>query len=112
MISNCLFEAVKAKLKDPKNVHLHILSPKINNGEFHIYWFDDKDCHIYHFTYLDEDSCSILFRGKISCHNVNLFESKLYNRMNRIGWSVEQQKAYAIKKGFCNLEPFSISLQK
>ena len=41
MYSNCLFEAIKAKIKDPKNVHIHILSPKLNNGDFHIYWYDN-----------------------------------------------------------------------
>lgn len=112
MISNCLIEAIKAKIKDPVNVHIHVLSPRLNDGELHIYWFDDKDNHIYHFTYLDENSCSLLFKGKISCHNVKIFESKLYSRMNALKWSVEQQKSYAIKKGFLNQEPFSVNLQR
>lgn len=112
MISNCLFEAIKAKIKDPKNIHIHVLSPKLNHGEFHVYWFDDKDNHIYHFTYLNEDSCSILFNGKISCHNVKLFEAKLYNRMNTLGWSDNAQKLYAIKKGFVNREPLTIQFKR
>lgn len=112
MKSNCLFEAIKAKIKDPQNITIHILSPKLNNGELHVYWFDKKDNHIYHYTYLDEDSCYFFFEGKISSHNIKLFESKLYSRMKTLNWSDEKQKAYAIKKGFQNLEPFSINFQK
>lgn len=112
MKSNCLIEAIKAKLKDPQNIQIHVLSPKLNNGEFHIYWFDKKDNHIYHYTYLDEDSCYFWFEGKISCHNVKLFESKLYSRMNKLNWSIDKQKKYAIKNGFQNLEPVSITLKR
>ena len=88
MKSNCLFEAIKAKIKDPQNITIHILSPKLNNGELHVYWFDKKDNHIYHYTYLDEDSCYFFFEGKISSHNIKLFESKLYSRMKTLNWSV------------------------
>lgn len=112
MYSNCLFEAIKAKIKDPKNVHIHILSPKLNNGDFHIYWYDNKDKHIYHYTYLNSESSGLLFAGRITDHNVKMFESKLYSKMNSLNWTVEQQKQYAIKKGFINKEPFSIMIQK
>lgn len=46
MYSNCLFEAIKAKIKDPKNVQIIFISPKINGGEFHTFWAD-KDS-VYH----------------------------------------------------------------
>lgn len=37
MYSNCLFEAIKAKIKDPKNVQIRLIPPSINNWNLHFY---------------------------------------------------------------------------
>ena len=35
--SNCFIEAVKAKLRDPKNNHIIYLTPEINRGLWHFF---------------------------------------------------------------------------
>ena len=111
MKSNCLFEALKAKVKNPRNVKIHILSAELA-GEFHVYWRDLKEQSVLHFTYLNPEEKGIVFLGKISRHNVDAFESKLYSMMEAKGWNLKKKKAYAKRKGFRNLEPFSIKIQK
>lgn len=49
MMSNCLFEAVKAKLKNPKNVKILYWTPAMNNGRWHFLWRNLKDNTISHF---------------------------------------------------------------
>mgnify|MGYP002857447552 CR=1 FL=1 len=46
MYSNCLFEALKAKIKDPKNVRIIRLPKEINHGYSHYMWI--KDGFVYH----------------------------------------------------------------
>ena len=47
MYSNCLIEALKAKLKDPKNVQI-FLAPKLITKKTHFMWTDGKTyCHSY-----------------------------------------------------------------
>lgn len=38
MYSNCLVEAIKAKIKDPKAVRIIYLPKKWNNGARHFMW--------------------------------------------------------------------------
>ena len=46
--SNCLIEAVKAKLKDPKNIHIIVIRPGSISKELHIAWTDGVNfCHVY-----------------------------------------------------------------
>lgn len=111
MKSNCLFEALKAKIKNPRNVRIRVLSADLA-GEFHVYWRDLKEQSILHFTYLDPNEKGIMFTGKISRHNIDAFESKLYAMMDAKGWSLTKKRAYAKRKGFRNPEPFSIKSQK
>ena len=43
MYSNCLFETLKAKLKEPKAVHIKMLPGKFRNNIFpHFYWIKDN----------------------------------------------------------------------
>ena len=49
MYSNCLFEAIKAKIKDPKNVQIHLIPPSINNWNLHFYWINKSNQTIYHY---------------------------------------------------------------
>lgn len=113
MISNCLIEAVKAKIKNPQNVKIHYIPAKLNNGNLHFYWYDFADQSIFQFTHkANVKSSNILFNGETGSFNIKLFESRMYAKMKELGWSYEQQKSYANKKGFCNPEPFSIKVQK
>lgn len=41
MYSNCLFEAVRAKLKNPKNVHIHF--HRSNVGLIPHFWWEDEN---------------------------------------------------------------------
>ena len=112
MRSNCLIEAIKAKLKDWNNVEIHLLSPKLNRGELHFYWIDKKNQEIRQFAHRPNEHVKtiLLFKGRITNHNIKLFESSMYSKMKKAGWSVEKQKSYANKKGFLNKEPFEIEV--
>lgn len=44
--SNCLLEALKAKIKDPRNVHIFCLPKEVNGGKLHFMW--KKGDKIYH----------------------------------------------------------------
>lgn len=113
MISNCLFEAVKAKLKDPRNVRIHYIPAKLNNGHIHFYWYDFADQSVRQFTHkINENVNGFLFKGETGSFNIKLFESRMYAKMKENGWSEDKQRNYANKKGFCNPEPFSIKVQR
>lgn len=49
-ISNCFFEMVKAKIKDPLNVKIGYLAPEINDNELHFWWINIKEGNVYHFV--------------------------------------------------------------
>ena len=42
MYSNCLFEAIKAKIKDPKNVYIFRVPKRFGGGAIHFMWYDGK----------------------------------------------------------------------
>lgn len=42
MYSNCLFEAIKAKIKDPKNVYIFRVPKRFGGGATHFMWYDGK----------------------------------------------------------------------
>lgn len=42
MYSNCLFEALKAKIKDPKNVYIFRVPKRFGGGATHFMWYDGK----------------------------------------------------------------------
>lgn len=70
--SNCLIEALKAKLKDPLNVK--IISPKKewNGGYRHFYWV--KKDKVFHYEAKDENT-SFLFQGRLKEQSMSTFES-------------------------------------
>lgn len=107
--SNCLFEAIKAKLKDPKNVKIHFLGKQLT-GTMHWYWYNlsdaPEDRGVYSFTHKAKLKQRILFKGFINCDTFNMWESFLFHKMKKYGFTVEEQKAYAKKHGFVHKEPF------
>ena len=48
MYSNCLIEAIKAKIKDPKNVHIFLLPKHYGGGATHFMWYNTKNGKYYH----------------------------------------------------------------
>ncbi len=48
MHSNCLFEAIKAKIKDPKNVHIFKLPKNFGGSESHFMWYNEVTHKYYH----------------------------------------------------------------
>ena len=73
--SNCLFEAIKAKLKYRKEIK--ILHIKSNDGLHHFLWHDLKDNNIYDFQQLEMVSSwldLIWFKGKIRIRPYKVYE--------------------------------------
>lgn len=106
--SNCLFEAIKAKLKDPKNVKIHYVGKDLINST-HFYWYNLSEnirYGVYSFTHKTKLKQKVLFKGFINFESVDLWESFLYHAMNKKGFTEEQKIAYAKKHGFVHKEPF------
>lgn len=106
--SNCLFEAIKAKIKDPKNVKIHYLEKRIT-GSTHFYWYNLSNTPkrgMYDFTHKTKLKQKILFKGCINFNSFNMWESFLFNAMKKRGLTKEEQIAYAKKHGFVHKEPF------
>ena len=81
MRSNCLFEAVKAKLKDWKNVHILYLPPRWNGGHLHFFWLEGDT--VYHFTHEtdDESKQSYFFKGFVKKIKLTTFEASILHKM-------------------------------
>ena len=48
--SNCLFTAIGAKIKDPKNIKIILLPKKITKVSNHFVWWDKKNNTVSHFS--------------------------------------------------------------
>ena len=94
MKSNCLFEAIKAKLRNP-SVEIHLYPPEINNHKFHFYWIDGDG--FYHFI-KDNEKSFLLFEGHIKKNNAKIFYSLLGHKMFMSGLNREQ--AYQLAKKY------------
>lgn len=111
MYSNCLFEAIKAKIKDPKNVKIHLIPPALNKYRFHIYWVNIKENRVYHYSAKNDNFLSrfkLLFNGTLKETPIIFFEECLYNKMKTAGWNLNKQIKIAKKLGFIKTEPFEI----
>lgn len=95
MISNCLFEAIRAKLKDPRNVKIHLYPPQINGGKFHFYWVSGGQ--FYHFVKENKKSV-LLFKGHVNEYREKMFYSFIGHRMYASGLNKEQ--AYQLAKKY------------
>lgn len=50
--SNCVFEALRAKLRYGSQIKIIVISPKVNDGPFlfpHFMWYDRVDGNVYDF---------------------------------------------------------------
>ena len=98
MYSNCLFEALKAKIKDPKNVRIFFIPRKINHNEFHFMWTDGKK--VYHSYNKNKAIClgKILFKPAIKSMDINIFQ----------GWFLETSYC---RQGATNTAKYAKKLQ-
>lgn len=80
MYSNCLLEAIKAKLRHPKTVHILYLPRKWNDGNLHFMWIKD-DC-IYHYEAL-KSSAKLFFKGKFKHQSLETFEAVILRHLAR-----------------------------
>lgn len=65
-VSNCLIEAVKAKLKDPRRVKLYFCKPN-KRRMFHFMWSDGAADYDFSDAYCENEKFCVrpLFRGRI-----------------------------------------------
>lgn len=109
MISNCLFEAIKAKIKNPQNIRIHVMPISINNGQLHFYWVNIAENRMYHYVLPGCNVfCNPLFNGKLKSMNNIFFEEKMYKKMAKLNWTRECQIKMAKKLGFSITEPFEL----
>ena len=78
MMSNCLFEAIKAKLKDPKNVRI-IRLPKEISSTAHFMWINKNN--VYHAYDYKHSKNHFLFDCKIKSIPDYVFESFILNEI-------------------------------
>lgn len=63
--SNCLIEALKAKIKNPKNVHIHKVPAKWNHEIFPHFWWEDGENAFEFLTKKDRHFQVLLFEGRL-----------------------------------------------
>lgn len=77
MISNCLFEALKAKIKDPKNVQIHVFPASVNgHGLVPHFWWSVGDTG-YDFKKESNTKQNLLFKGRIRSYKKSIYEEQL-----------------------------------
>ena len=83
MYSNCLIEALKAKVKDPKNVKIHMIPSKVNNcGGLPHFWWAVGDT-AYDFKRV-EGKCGIWFNGKLRSCEKAIYEEFLFEDYRKV----------------------------
>ena len=98
--SNCLIEAVKAKIKDPKNVSIRMYPASINNGQVHFYWVNVDT--FYHYTHKNKNE-KFLFKGETKNYRKVFFDNLMLHKMYVAKLTVDQAVKLAKK---CRL-PFT-----
>ena len=80
MYSNCLFEAIKAKLKDPKNVRIHkvpaFLNPNFKTPFPHFYWTNGDKAFEFN-SYKPRCFQVLLFAGEVQEHTITEMQEKI-----------------------------------
>lgn len=80
MVSNCLIEAIKAKIKDPKNVQIICLKKEWNHGDLHFYWICKGE--VYHYEALSRNA-PFLFKGTLKHLSLESFEAFILRSLAR-----------------------------
>lgn len=99
MHSNCLFEAIKAKIKDPKNVSIIAIPKVLNQGHIHFMWRNKLDNTVHHYrsNENDEQSSHKCFNGVYKTLSFEAFEMWVLYRLYRLRSSVENKVKIAKK---------------
>lgn len=64
MYSNCLIEAIKAKIKDPKNIKILKVNRIVSGAGTHYMWYSVKDRTYSHFVWATEKHNRNWYKGK------------------------------------------------
>lgn len=88
MYSNCLVEAIKAKIKDPKAVRIIYLPKKWNNGVRHFMWV--KGDKVYHYTHEESEKGGLLFKGIVKEQDFETFEAFILHKLS-YNWDVDKK---------------------
>ena len=91
--SNCLIEALKAWIKDPKNVKIVYLPRKWNHGGCHFLWI--KNDKIYHYENPNENIGRLFFKGVYKEQDLETFEAFI---LHRLGYKPGIDKKIVAKK--------------
>ncbi|MGN0728067.1 hypothetical protein [Treponema sp.] len=91
MYSNCLIEAVKAKIKDPKNVQIIRLPKELNSGKTHFMWI--KNDYVYHAFKKNTKESDFWFEYKIKKVPITIFQRWMLGQIT----SSKNLKEYANK---------------
>ena len=85
MYSNCLFEAIKAKLKAPKNVRIHkipaFLNPDFKTPFPHFYWTKGDFAFAFN-SFKPQRFQVFLFQGEIQDYSVQEMQDKIKRSFN------------------------------
>lgn len=90
MFSNCLLEAIKAKIENP-SLEIKLIPPSLNQGRIHFYWTDGRT--IWHYNNKCERKnpfARILFNGILKECGSTFFESLMLHKMYEKGLSEAQ----------------------
>ena len=82
--SNCLLEAIKAKLADPKNIKLIKIDANISRGGTHFLWINKKENTVSHCCWSTEDHNRFWYSYKIITISLEDFQRFLVERANRV----------------------------
>lgn len=96
--SNCLFESIKAKLKNWESVSIHVLPGWISpTGRFHFYWKNNQTHKVYDFKYHPDYSKNfgIYFKGFIQEQTEEEWRTYVYRISNLLVKRL--QKTYNFK---------------
>lgn len=108
MYSNCLIEAIKAKIKEPKNVHIFRVPKRFGGGATHFMWYNEKTRMYYHSVDIDLKRLQML-RGfqkikytiwheqKIKEINEATFNAFILRKLKIYGFTVKKVKKAAKK---------------
>lgn len=105
--SNCLIEALKAKLKDPKNVKIFSIDKRISRSGKHIMWMNTTNNTISHATWLKEKSNPVWYEYKIKTISLETFQKLVVESAFRYYKNNKKKAIDFIKKW--NIDIFNIN---
>ena len=98
-----LKQLLKAKIKNPKNIEIHVFPLSLNNNQLHFYWIDEEENRICHYAKKNCKSfCCPLFKGETKRRIRDCFEEKMSRQMVEKEWDSEKIIKIAKKMGIRN----------